>query len=120
MKNGPSMTTSPDARLSGVVVKYELKRLSYDSEGIPVEFRVAITVRVELFDIRDEKTIFGPKEFSVEKDYKVTEDVSDLFDQNRDYDSTNVHTREFTRHKALLMASADVAETIASAMLDTF
>jgi len=41
---------SPDARLFGTVVRYELKRLAYDTQGVPNEYRVVIAAKVQLVE----------------------------------------------------------------------
>jgi len=112
--------TSADARLQGVVVSYKLKRLSYDSRGVPNEYRVIIGVKAELTDLKDDKVIFPAKKLSVEKDYRVDEDISDLYYLGREHDSRDISTREQARQKALEMAAADLAQEVVSAMLDKF
>jgi len=111
---------SADARLQGVVVSYELKRLSYDSRGIPNEYRVTIGVNAELIDLKDNEVIFSAKKLSVKKDYKVDEDISDLYHLSHEADSRDISTREQARQKALEMAAADLGKEVVSAMLDKF
>lgn len=101
---------SADARLQGVVVSYELKRLSYDSRGVPNEYRVAIGVTVQLFDLSEDEVLFSAKNLAVEKDYKVDEDISDLYPLGREHDSRDISTREQARQKALEMAAADLGK----------
>ena len=111
---------SADARLLGTVVRYELKRLSYDTQGVPNEYRVAIGANVQLVDLREDQVIFPAKEFSIEKDYKVEKDISDLYPMEREPDSRDISTREQARQKALEMAAADLGKEVVSAMLDKF
>ncbi len=111
---------SADARLHGIVVSYELKRLSYDTRGVPNEYRVAIGVRAELIDLQDENVLFSAKKLSIKKDYKVDEDISDLYPTGREHDSRDINTREQARQKALQLAAEDLAKQVVSAMLDTF
>ena len=111
---------SADARLLGTIVSCELKRLSYDREGIPNEYRIALGVEVELVGLRGNEVIFPSKKLSVEKDYNVGEDISDLFAERREVDHRNIQTREQSRQIALEMAAKDLAKQVASAMLDTF
>ena len=111
---------SADARLLGTVVRYELKRLSYDTQGVPNEYRVAIGVNVQLVDLRGNEVIFPAKDFAIEKDYKVDKDISDLYPMEREPDSRDISTREQARQKALEMAAADLGKEVVSAILDKF
>ncbi|MBN2207723.1 MAG: LptE family protein [Candidatus Coatesbacteria bacterium] len=111
---------SADARLLGVVVRYELKRLGYDTQGVPNEYRVAIVANVQLVDLTEDEVIFPAKEFSIEKDYRVKKDISDIYPTERDADSRDISTREQSRQKALEMAAADLGKEVVSAILDKF
>ncbi|MCD6328473.1 LptE family protein [bacterium] len=112
--------SSPDARLRGSVVEYELKRLAYDTRGIPNEFRVKITIEAELFDLKDQKAICAKKKYWVKKDYNIDEDVSDLYRQGQEQDSQVLRTREQSRKEAISLATEDLAKDMVSAMLDKF
>ena len=112
--------TSPDAVLKGTVTAYKLKRLSYDSAGIANEFRISISVKVELTELKTDKALFPATTLSVEKDYKVDEMISDLYPLSPDHDAGNINTRQQAQQKVLKLASADLASKITSAMLDTF
>lgn len=109
-----------DATLRGTVVTYELKRLAYDTRGVPNEYRVAIGAEAELIDLRNNEVLFTSKKLSIKKDYKVDEDISDLYPLDRERDSRDINTREQARKRALQLASEDLAKELISAMLDTF
>jgi len=111
---------SPDARLSGAVVGYKAKPISYDREGNAEEYRISIQVDVELRDLHNGTLLFSASKLGVEKDYSVREDVSNLFRDAYGYNEADVHSREQSRQKALRLAARDLADKIASAVLDTF
>ena len=121
MNRGLEVTDdAPDAEIEGTVVSYSLKRLSYDKEGIPNEYRVEITAEIKMTDLVNDEVIFPARKFSVGKDYKVDEEVSDLYRQGLGEEEQNVQTREQARKRALEMASIDLAEKAISALLDAF
>jgi hypothetical protein len=94
-----------DALLLGEITSFASRPIGLDSEGRATQISVLITARVQFKDLVANSTLYSSRNFLFRKEYQVTGDVANYFDQEIE---------------AIREASEDFAATLASSILEGF
>jgi outer membrane lipopolysaccharide assembly protein LptE/RlpB len=105
-----SFTLSPnqneaDAVLTGVITQYKTSPKSLNDEGRATSYSIRITLDIKFTDLKENKTLFEDKNYTVTEEYQLTNLDEDFLDQE-----------EF----AIEEAAGRLAESLISAILEGF
>ena len=94
-----------DALLAGVITQYKTSPKSINDEGRATSYSIRITLDIKFSDLKENKTLFEDKNYTVTEEYQLTNLDEDFLDQE-----------EF----AIEEAAKKLAEALISAILEGF
>jgi outer membrane lipopolysaccharide assembly protein LptE/RlpB len=73
-----------DAELSGAVTQFDLYAVAYDEQGRAMEYQVAITARVSLKTLPDEKVLWENPSYTFRENYTLPASAASYVDRENE------------------------------------